>query len=370
MSAYCFFDVREITDPAKVEQYLAGVFATVRQYGGRYLVLGGKADLVEGTWQPVYPVIVEFADGDQARRWYSSPDYEPLKALRLAGTRSNAVFFEGATPGSEDEAIAIAGEGARRSPAEVYDMLFVPALFQQWGPIVAGEARIGPGDHVIDVACGTGVLALAALDRVGADGAVVGLDPNPDMLAVARRKSTRIDWRAGHAEQIPFPDGSFDAVVSQFGLMFFEDRARGLREMMRVLKPGGRSAVAVCDTLDHSPGYAALADMLERLFGSDVANAFRAPFVLGDAKVLRALCATAGIEHAEVKQRGGTVRFASIESLISTERACVWTLGGLLDDAQFKRLLHEAERVLAPFVTTNGAVTFDMPSLVVTVHKE
>ena len=66
MSAYCFFDVREITDHAKVEQYLAGVFATVERYGGRYLVLGGKSHLVEGDWQPVYPVIVEFADrGDE-----------------------------------------------------------------------------------------------------------------------------------------------------------------------------------------------------------------------------------------------------------------------------------------------------------------
>ena len=100
MSLYCFFDVREITDHAKVEQYLAGVFATVEQYGGRYLVLGGKSDLVEGDWQPVYPVIVEFADGEQAQRWYSSPEYEPLKALRVAGTRSNAVFLEGATPES------------------------------------------------------------------------------------------------------------------------------------------------------------------------------------------------------------------------------------------------------------------------------
>jgi uncharacterized protein (DUF1330 family) len=86
MSHFCFFDVREITDHAKVEQYLVGVFATVAQYGGRYLVLGGKSDLVEGDWQPAYPVIVEFADREQARRWYSSPEYEPLKALRVAGT--------------------------------------------------------------------------------------------------------------------------------------------------------------------------------------------------------------------------------------------------------------------------------------------
>ena len=236
MSAYCFFDVREIIDHAKVEQYLAGVFSTVEQYGGRYLVLGGKSDLVEGDWQPAYPVIVEFADGEQAQRWYSSPEYEPLKALRVAGTRSNAVFLEGVTPESKQAAVQANGGSTSKSPAEIYDALFVPALFRQWGPIIAAEARIGRGNRVIDVACGTGVLALAALDRVSAEGRVVGLDPNADMLGVARRKSTRIDWREGRAEQIPFADGSFDAAVSQFGLMFFEDRVAGLREMMRVLE--------------------------------------------------------------------------------------------------------------------------------------
>jgi uncharacterized protein (DUF1330 family)/SAM-dependent methyltransferase len=370
MSAYCFFDVREITDQAKVDQYLAGVFATVEQYGGRYLVLGGKSDLVEGDWRPVYPVIVEFADGEQAQRWYSSPEYEPLKALRVAGTRSNAVFLEGAAPESEEAEVQANRGNTSKSPAEIFEALFVPALFRQWGPIVAAEARIGRGDRVIDVACGTGVLALAALYRVSAEGSVVGLDPNIGMLDVARRKSTRIDWREGRAEQIPFPDASFDAAVSQFGLMFFEDREAGLREMMRVLKTGGRLAVAVCDSLDQSPGYAALANLLERLFGSDVANAFRAPFVLGNAELLRSLCAKAGMERAEVKQRHGTVRFASIESLISTERACIWTLGGLLDNGQFKRLLVEAERALVPFVTAAGAVAFDMPALVITAAKE
>ncbi len=362
MSAYCFFDVREITDHAKVEQYLAGVFSTVERYGGRYLVLGGKSDLIEGDWQPVYPVIVEFSDGQQAQRWYSSPEYEPLKGLRLAGTRSNAVFFEGVTSDSAQT------NRTPKSPAEVYDALFVPALFRQWGPVLADQAQIDRGERVIDVACGTGVLALAALDRVGPQGEVVGLDANPEMLGVARRKSNRIDWREGRAEELPFPDGSFDAAVSQFGLMFFEDRVAGLREMTRVLKPGGRLAVAVCDSLDRSPGYAAVADLLERLFGDEVAAAFRAPFVLGDVDRLRALCNQAGI-GAEVNRHRGTVRFSSIESLISTERACVWTLGGLLNEEQFDRLVDEAQEALRPFLTANGDVAFDMPALIITASR-
>ena len=370
MSAYCFFDVREITDHAKVEEYLAGVFETVEQYGGRYLVLGGKSDIVEGDWQPVYPVIVEFSDREQAHRWYHSSEYEPLKALRMSGTRSNGVFFEGATPASRGGVIEANQRTTPKTPAQIYDMMFVPALFRQWGHVVAGEARIGQGQRVIDVACGTGVLALAALDRVGSQGEVVGLDPNTDMLSVARSKSSRILWREGRAEKIPFADGSFDVAVSQFGMMFFEDRTAALREMMRVLKPGGRLAVAVCDRLDLSPGYAAVAEMLERLFGREVADSFRAPFMLGDAELLRSLCAEAGLGQVLVKRHNGTVRFTSIESLISTERACIWTLGGLLDAEQFERLLAEAERVLLPFVTTNGSVSFDMPALIITASKE
>jgi SAM-dependent methyltransferase len=256
-----------------------------------------------------------------------------------------------------------------RAPAEVYDEMFVPALFQQWGPIVADAARIGRGESVLDVACGTGVLACAALDRVGPHGTVAGLDPNTDMLSVARRKSMRIEWREGRAESLPFPDGSFDAVVSQFGLMFFDDRPAALREMMRVLRPDGRMAVAVCDTLDHSPGYAALANLLQRLFGDRIADAFRAPFVLGDPERLLSICATAGIVDAKVARHNGSVRFASIKALISTERACVWTLGGMLDDAQFAELLKEAEQALRPFVATDRAITFEMPALVVTATK-
>lgn len=252
-----------------------------------------------------------------------------------------------------------------RSPAEIYEELFVPALFRQWGDRLADAARIEPGQRVLDVACGTGVLACAAAQRTGPRGSVVGLDPNAEMLAVARAKSHRIEWREGRAESLPFPEHSFDAVVSQFGIMFFEDRVAALREMMRVLRPGGRLAVAVCDAVDRAPGYAALAALLQRLFGDAVANAFRAPFVLGDTQRLLALCEEAGIAGSVVTRHDGTVRFPSIASMISTERACVWTLGGMLDGDQFARLLAEAERELQPFVVAGGSVAFHMPALII-----
>jgi uncharacterized protein (DUF1330 family) len=95
MPAYCIFDVIEVTDAAKMENYRQGVRPTIAQYGGRYLSVGGQFDVVEGDWHWAFPVIIEFPSLQQAHRWYDSPEYRELKALRLQATRSNAVFVEG-----------------------------------------------------------------------------------------------------------------------------------------------------------------------------------------------------------------------------------------------------------------------------------
>jgi uncharacterized protein (DUF1330 family) len=88
-------DVLEVTDPEKMERYRDGVLATVEQYGGRYLTVGGQTAVVEGNWHPVFPVLIEFPSLEQARRWYDAEEYRELKAMRLAATRGNGVFIEG-----------------------------------------------------------------------------------------------------------------------------------------------------------------------------------------------------------------------------------------------------------------------------------
>ncbi|MGD9599373.1 MAG: methyltransferase domain-containing protein [Steroidobacteraceae bacterium] len=259
---------------------------------------------------------------------------------------------------------------ARAAPAEVYERLFVPALFRQWGPIVLDAARVRAGHDVLDVACGTGALTGAAAQRVQPGGSATGLDANDDMLVVARRTGPAVEWRQGRAEQLPFIDERFDAVVSQFGLMFFEDRTMALREMRRVLRPGGRIAVAVWDALDHAPGYAVLAELLHRLFGPQVAESFRAPFNLGDPERLAALCMDAGLAAVHVTRHDRPVHFASIDALVAAEHACVWTLGGLLDEAQFERLRAAAHETLRPWLTGHGpTVEFVVPALIVTAAR-
>jgi SAM-dependent methyltransferase len=252
-----------------------------------------------------------------------------------------------------------------RTAAEIYEEFFVPALFRQWAPIVADAARIKSGQRVLDVACGTGILAREAADR-GAS--VTGLDPNEGMLAMVRRMTPSVEWQAGRAERLPFPDAGFDAVLSQFGLMFFDDRAGAVREMRRVLKPGGRLAVAVWGSLESSPGYAAMAALLERLFGARIAGELHAPFALGDPEALRAVFAEAGLSGIEVATHRGTARFPSIEAWVRTD-VKGWTLADLIDDDQYALLQREAAAALRPYATADGAVAFEAPALLVTAAR-
>ena len=95
MSAYCLFDNLEVTNPAKLEEYKKRVLPVVEYYGGRYVVLGGKFDILEGEWGMTFPVMIEFPNLEQAYRWYNSDDYRELKALRHSAAKSNAIFIEG-----------------------------------------------------------------------------------------------------------------------------------------------------------------------------------------------------------------------------------------------------------------------------------
>lgn len=255
-----------------------------------------------------------------------------------------------------------------RCAAEVYEEFFVPALFRQWPPRVLDAARVGQGQRVLDVACGTGVLAREAARRVGPSGSVTGIDRNDGMLAVARRCAPKVHWQMGFAEALPFVDGAFDAVVSQFGLMFFDDRTTALKEMWRVLQPGGSLAIAVWDALDRSPGYAAMAALLERLFGKCIADELRAPFALGDADALAALFGSAGVRSVGISPHDGMACFPSLESWVHTDIRG-WTLADLIDDAQYETLLAQARETLAAFVQPGGAVDFPCPALIASAVK-
>jgi ubiquinone/menaquinone biosynthesis C-methylase UbiE len=178
------------------------------------------------------------------------------------------------------------------NPAETYQAYFVPAMFTPWAKMLLDHATPQPGEHVLDVACGTGVVSRMIAPTAGANGRVVGLDVNPAMLAVARNQpapdGAPIQWREESALAMSLPDASFDLVLCQQGLQFFPNHAAGVREMRRMLKPGGRAAVACWQSLDHNPAFKAMIQAEARYLNEPIAP-LSVPFSLGDADVLRAL---------------------------------------------------------------------------------
>jgi ubiquinone/menaquinone biosynthesis C-methylase UbiE len=205
-------------------------------------------------------------------------------------------------------------------PADSYEKYMVQALFAPWSAHLIRVANVQPGERVLDVACGTGIVARHIAPRVGLQGRVIGLDLKPEMLrvagAAAEQEGLAIEWRAGPAEQLPFPDGSFDLIMCQFGLMFFTDRHKALTEMHRVLSAGGRVVVSVWQGLDRHPFYQTLHDVSQQHLGK---SSVQAVFSLGDADELRRLLTDAGFQQVEIEPASITARYSNREEFLVWE---------------------------------------------------
>ncbi len=247
------------------------------------------------------------------------------------------------------------------SAAEVYEKELVPAIFGPWARLVIDLADPQKGDRVLDVACGTGIIARTVADRVGPTGAVVGADLNPGMLKVARtvwsngsQSGAQVEWQEASADKLPFPNASFNVAYCQLGLQFFADRPAALREMHRVLAPGGRLAVMVWRGIDESPGFAVLADALERHVGEAAAAIMRAPFGLSNADQLDELVRNAGFQEVAIQQRVGTIRFASAERLVLSYVAGSPLAGPVsqANDAAREALMTDAMNALSKYTSS------------------
>jgi SAM-dependent methyltransferase len=184
------------------------------------------------------------------------------------------------------------------------------------------------------------------------------------MLAVAKRIAPGVDIRRGSAEQLPVADAEFDCVTCQFAMMFFENRQRAVAEMRRALRAGGRVAVATWASVEQSPGYAAMVELLADEIGDWAADALRAPFCVGDRAQLRDVL-SGSFAEVTVHHRDGEARFASLDDWLYTEIRG-WTLAEHIDDEQYERLRRAAGTRLARFVTGDGSVRFAAPALIAT----
>jgi ubiquinone/menaquinone biosynthesis C-methylase UbiE len=205
------------------------------------------------------------------------------------------------------------------NPAETYEDYFVPAMFLPWSAALLQHAAPQPGERVLDVACGTGIVARGAAPLVGPDGQVTAVDMNPVMLAVARAlpapSGAVITWQEGNAMSLPFTDSSFDLVLCQHSLPFIPDRLAAVREIRRMLLPEGRAIVMVLQALAKHPVFEALMESVARHLSLPL-SAVMTPFAMPDADELRALFTTAGFTKVEIVSESITARFAKPDRFV------------------------------------------------------
>jgi ubiquinone/menaquinone biosynthesis C-methylase UbiE len=252
--------------------------------------------------------------------------------------------------------------------AEVYETAFVPAFFAQWAPILCEAAGVTAGNAVLDVACGTGIVTRTAADMVEPGGRVVGLDLNEAMLTVAARVRPDLEWRQADVMAIPFPDRSFDVVLSQMALMFFADRAGALREMRRVVSGGGTVAVVVPDALDAQPAFAPFMDMVAGHVGSEAMSLLTTYFVCGNLDELRRLVESAGLAVTKAFTHVGHYRAPSVDAAVTTEVESTPLIERISEDV-YRRIREDARRIYRPFTSSDGSLEAPFASNVVVARR-
>lgn len=247
------------------------------------------------------------------------------------------------------------------SGAEIYETVFVPAMMGEWAPKAMALANPQSGERVLDIACGTGVVTRLVAKSIRSNGRVVGLDLNPDMLAVARKitinpsSTAPIEWREGDASTLPFENETFDVIFCAFGLMSFPDRVGALKEMHRVLMPNGRLAVLVWGSISKCPGQTAMKESWERHSGTDNPGLVVQTRMhsLSDPETVLSLVHDAGFRDASVQTAMGAVRLPSPEHLVRSFGA----MTGIQADEKTRTIvIDEVSVSLQAYVGAEGLV--------------
>jgi SAM-dependent methyltransferase len=249
---------------------------------------------------------------------------------------------------------------------ELYERSLVGPLFRPFAEVLLDRIGLVPGDRLLDIACGTGIVARLAKARLGTTGHVVGVDISPQMLAVAQAVAPDVEWREGNAGALPLRDGTFDVVVCQQGLQFFPDKPGAVREIRRALAPGGRLAVATWRPLEDIPFFHALHRNAEQHLGSFV----DARHSLGDESAVRSLLEAAGLRDVRVDVVSLTVRFPDAAMLARLDSNAVVGMSARGREMNEEKraevataIARDAAAAMAPFIDEGGAA-FEISSLV------
>jgi len=184
---------------------------------------------------------------------------------------------------------------------EFYDRELGPVLFEPYARDLAGRVD---GPRVLELACGTGIVTRVLRERLPREATLVATDLNPAMLDFARHKlegAAGIEFRVADAQELPFPDDSFETVVCQFGIMFVPDKDRVAREARRVLVPGGRFVFSAWDEIARNAFQRIAHETLVAIFPDDPPMFYRVPFGYADPKEIRSLLERNGFANATVE---------------------------------------------------------------------
>jgi ubiquinone/menaquinone biosynthesis C-methylase UbiE len=258
------------------------------------------------------------------------------------------------------------------STAALYEKYLVPAITRKWADDLLGRAQPRAGENVLDLACGTGIVARLASRRMD-QGHVAGLDLNKGMLAVARTISSDgapIDWIEGSALDLPFEPGTVDLVLCQLGLQFLPDQERALREMRRVLSPTGRLALSVYSPIERTPGANAFVLAVDRVLGPDASRIKRGEHSFNKPQELRDLLTGAGFAKVEVHTVVQQIAFPSALDYVSFQLLAT-PMAALLSDrtesdrqAAIKMIASEIERFFDPAMLERGQFSFQQEAYV------
>lgn len=257
--------------------------------------------------------------------------------------------------------------------AAAYERNLVPHFFAPFAAELVDRLNPSAGEQVLDVGCGTGIIARHAAERVGADGEVTAVDVSPAMLSAAHETTAglgNVTIKEASAAELPFPDDMFDVVACQQALQFIPDRAKALAEIARVTKPGGRIGVSTCRSVGLQPGYQALTGVLTRHAGVLAGEVLRSPYSFGEPDELRALVSGAGLRDVHLRIAVWSIRFGSAEDFLQAETSSspLGDLVGDLDEDVLAELLHDLADALGTHTDDDGLV-FPFQTLVVTATR-
>lgn len=236
---------------------------------------------------------------------------------------------------------------------QMYERWLVGPLFRPWAELTVEELGVSASDRVLDIACGTGIVARLAQQRLGDAAYIVGIDISPAMLEVARSAAPSIDWRQGSADALPLRDGEqFDVVICQQGLQFFPNKAAAVAQMRRALVRGGKLAVSVWRSDEEIPFFRELRRVAEANLGPITDQRYG----YGDVSALEALLRDAGFRDVRSRKLSRTMRFddgASFVRMNSMALVGMSAAGNSMNDAERHRILETIVTDSAPVLRAN-----------------